>query len=584
MLEEAIRLLFSHPRLAEMPEIAASGEDLLMMASSLALWRCLTEDATEPGNAVDCSAGASAAEGEGEGSSAVSMCSSLLRLISLALTVAKAVACCSGISELGLGVSFELWKMCLVAARRFKLPQRMQAAQGMAALLLNPVCRDIRQFLACETPREAALSVYVSSSLLVLLQGGSNSVPPRLAVDVLMAGQALLALFEQEAGKLPQLPAASSVSVGGSGRQRTAGDADFDGIATKTASYILTQVQSLACAVFGVPPLGSQRHASTFSRNMRQLWSTMASGCPERFNLQDGVLFFSTAFQNEAATATSELAAESIAALSNILSSPMWDRVLGYNSASDVTTCSAWLGHIAFSLCCAASILELHPAARRHGHMGSSTPGGGIMGIGSTDVALAATFLAPLPSVPVPVAASRVLSSSSQWQEARHSITEALRLLSDNTPASRAALVRVLSVALGLVREVFSGIVSGTVSAAGGDSLGTTSGSVAAVANQNRNFSCLRDWELVQSELLLGLPEELWGVRPCCNTACVRLEGPCEMEVKTQACGGGCGARYCCVACQEQAWRGGHRRNCAAMREMRERWDRANGPQLSVEQ
>ena len=156
MLEEAIRLLFSHPRLAEMPEIAASGGDLLMMASSLALWRCLTEDATEPGNAVDCSAGASAAEGEGEGSSAVSMCSSLLRLISLALTVAKAVACCSGISELGLGVSFELWKMCLVAARRFKLPQRMQAAQGMAALLLNPVCRDIRQFLACETPREAA--------------------------------------------------------------------------------------------------------------------------------------------------------------------------------------------------------------------------------------------------------------------------------------------------------------------------------------------------------------------------------------------------------------------------------------------
>ena len=51
------------------------------------------------------------------------------------------------------------------------------------------------------------------------------------------------------------------------------------------------------------------------------------------------------------------------------------------------------------------------------------------------------------------------------------------------------------------------------------------------------------DWECVQCELLLGLPEELWGVRPCCNTACMRLEGPCEMEVKTLACGGGCGAR-----------------------------------------
>ncbi len=70
---------------------------------------------------------------------------------------------------------------------------------------------------------------------------------------------------------------------------------------------------------------------------------------------------------------------------------------------------------------------------------------------------------------------------------------------------------------------------------------------------------------------MLDLPEEMWGVRPCCNPACTQLGGPCELTVKTLACGGGCGVRYCCWACQEQAWRGGHRRNCGAMREMRER-------------
>ena len=77
-----------------------------------------------------------------------------------------------------------------------------------------------------------------------------------------------------------------------------------------------------------------------------------------------------------------------------------------------------------------------------------------------------------------------------------------------------------------------------------------------------------RDWELIQSELMLDLPEDMWGVRTCCNPSCNRLEGPCEIEVKTMACGGGCGARYCCKVCQEQAWRAGHRRNCKQMKEM----------------
>ena len=77
------------------------------------------------------------------------------------------------------------------------------------------------------------------------------------------------------------------------------------------------------------------------------------------------------------------------------------------------------------------------------------------------------------------------------------------------------------------------------------------------------------EWEMVQAGLLLGLSEDTWGVRPCSNFECTRLEGPYEMTVKTLACEGGCGARYCCQQCQEQAWRGGHRQNCVVMREMR---------------
>ena len=67
-----------------------------------------------------------------------------------------------------------------------------------------------------------------------------------------------------------------------------------------------------------------------------------------------------------------------------------------------------------------------------------------------------------------------------------------------------------------------------------------------------------KNWELIKAELHPEQAEIIWGVSSCCNTACTRLEGPCEVEVKTLACGGMCGARYCCRACQEQAWRAGH--------------------------
>ena len=91
------------------------------------------------------------------------------------------------------------------------------------------------------------------------------------------------------------------------------------------------------------------------------------------------------------------------------------------------------------------------------------------------------------------------------------------------------------------------------------------------------------DWELLQAELLElpsrseGLPaataassgcgwgETLW----CCNPACTNLEGPSELALKTFACGGGCGVRYCGLECQAQGWRDGHRLSCGRLRDRR---------------
>ena len=88
------------------------------------------------------------------------------------------------------------------------------------------------------------------------------------------------------------------------------------------------------------------------------------------------------------------------------------------------------------------------------------------------------------------------------------------------------------------------------------------------------------EWELVQAELLSssGLPAGgqqqkgeagtcgagtlLW----CHHPGCTNLSGPSELQLKTLACGGGCGARYCSRACQEAAWRQGHRLSCRRMR------------------
>ena len=73
-------------------------------------------------------------------------------------------------------------------------------------------------------------------------------------------------------------------------------------------------------------------------------------------------------------------------------------------------------------------------------------------------------------------------------------------------------------------------------------------------------------WEVLQAALLRSLPpeqQEDWG-QPlvCCNPGCTNLSGPSELQLKTYACGGGCGVRYCSRECQVQGWRLGHRHSC----------------------
>ena len=88
-------------------------------------------------------------------------------------------------------------------------------------------------------------------------------------------------------------------------------------------------------------------------------------------------------------------------------------------------------------------------------------------------------------------------------------------------------------------------------------------------------------WEVVQAELLasassegapLSAPSEGppsasgWGEALWCfNPACTNLEGPSELAIKTFACGGGCGVRYCSPECQAQGWRDGHRLSCGQL-------------------
>ena len=79
----------------------------------------------------------------------------------------------------------------------------------------------------------------------------------------------------------------------------------------------------------------------------------------------------------------------------------------------------------------------------------------------------------------------------------------------------------------------------------------------------------IRDLAASHGKELQGAPaawgEALW----CFNPACTTLEGVSELSLKTFACGGGCGVRYCSPECQAQGWRDGHRLSCGRLRDRR---------------
>ena len=92
--------------------------------------------------------------------------------------------------------------------------------------------------------------------------------------------------------------------------------------------------------------------------------------------------------------------------------------------------------------------------------------------------------------------------------------------------------------------------------------------------------SSYADWEVFQAELLSAPSTDgrspaassgcCWGEGLWCfNPACTNLEGPSELALKTRACGGGCGVRYCSPECQAQGWRDGHSFSCGRLRDRR---------------
>ena len=113
--------------------------------------------------------------------------------------------------------------------------------------------------------------------------------------------------------------------------------------------------------------------------------------------------------------------------------------------------------------------------------------------------------------------------------------------------------------------------------------------------NNGSSRSSYADWEVFQAELLSAssAPDRspaassgcCWGEGLWCfNPACTNLEGPSELALKTHACGGGCGVRYCSPECQAQGWRDGHRLSCGRLRDRRasalsaEEWPKSGGP------
>ena len=573
MTEEALRLLARHPRLAENSGISTSLAALLA-ASSIYMprWKWLFGPLLEPSDMGHITL---LPRQLPELASSANLCSLLLRLISLALTAARAAACLPRGNEPIAhsrnlqAYCFHLWQSANVAVHvAFEFPAGMGAARGMAALLLQPALASLME-ASPGRERTASASVLLNSFHAGLLSCCSD-LPARLSAELLVSSPAW-SVVEQEADCL--MP----------GSAVRAAAADLDALAASLAEYLFSVVASLACSTFSVPPI--------YKAELTKFSCALLSGyaqIPDAF-IAVSLPCLSSAFLNAAAecssssggssgssVSTSKLGkpSDAVVILFRVLSSPVWDRVWGHRVEGSNMSSIAF-AFLMGSLISAAAILEQQQLKEqlqlRHGMTSSASGGAGGSRLESSDEGPRAT---------------------SVWQESRFHVTRLCEwVFTHQQHGVRDDVSGSISEALGKLREALSGII-GCECAPGGASCvvgALAAGSaVAGLAAASMGAACVvaagaaaagrqggglgvRDWELVQAELLLGLPEEMWGVRPCCNTACRRLEGPCEMEVKTRACGGGCGARYCCAACQEQAWRGGHRRNCAAMREMKDR-------------
>ena len=92
----------------------------------------------------------------------------------------------------------------------------------------------------------------------------------------------------------------------------------------------------------------------------------------------------------------------------------------------------------------------------------------------------------------------------------------------------------------------------------------------------SQSMGSVENWEVLQAKMMREAEAAVltatdpsqaskWAVEVlwCCNPRCTNLSGPSELQLKTFACGGGCGFRYCSVQCQEQGWRAGHKDSCA---------------------
>jgi len=72
--------------------------------------------------------------------------------------------------------------------------------------------------------------------------------------------------------------------------------------------------------------------------------------------------------------------------------------------------------------------------------------------------------------------------------------------------------------------------------------------------------------------LVCGLPVPAgWKRSGCSHVGCGNLESACEGQLRTQSCGGLCGARYCSKECQTAAWVAGHKRVCKQIRALVQR-------------